>query len=110
MDQPVSRVFSCDDRPTGKGPYLLWGPGGGKKCAKSPVLPVLPSLPFSETTLLRPAGQGVDLNLLRGGEGMRFHSFYRDNKKFVGGLCLALSHALITLAASINTFLVRMFL
>jgi hypothetical protein len=44
------------------------------------------SLEFSaETILLRP-GQDVGLNLLRGGEGSRRHSFERDSQKIVIGV------------------------
>jgi hypothetical protein len=44
------------------------------------ILAVSPPWPSAETMFLRP-GQRVDLILLRGGAGLTYHSFYRDDQK-----------------------------
>jgi hypothetical protein len=69
---------------------------------------VLPLWPSAEKILLRP-GQGVGLNLLRGGDLLSRYSFKKDNQNIctsIGGPELGLRHALMTLA--LPTFIVRM--
>jgi hypothetical protein len=76
-NQLFSRIFSCIFVGSRPETDLIWSkfllePGVAEKCAKN--LCFLASWPSADQIFLLP-GQGVNMNLLRGGEGLTRHSF-----------------------------------